>query len=225
MVYGVGDEDLPEAERLINRFTISLEIIGHELTHGVTQHEADLAYRSQSGALNESMSDVLGVLVKQKFLNQTAGEANWLMGEGLFTSNVNGVAIRSLMDPGTAYDDPILGQDPQPGHMDQYQDLPNWYDNGGVHINSGIPNHAFYFAATEIGGSAWEKAGEIWYITLRDRLRRNSDFQDAADLTFQVSGQLFGNGSAEQQAVGNGWSKVGITAAAGGGSPRRGRNR
>lgn len=112
MVYGDGDEDQPEAEALFNRFTISLEIIGHELTHGVTQHEAGLAYRSQSGALNESMSDVLGVLVKQKLLNQTADQANWLMGEGLFTSNVNGVAIRSLKDPGTAYNDPVLGQDP-----------------------------------------------------------------------------------------------------------------
>ena len=223
MVYGDGDEDLPEAERLFNRFTISLEIIGHELTHGVTQHEADLAYRSQSGALNESMSDVLGVLVKQKLLSQTADQANWLMGEGLFTSNVSGVAIRSLKDPGTAYDDPVLGQDPQPGHMDQYQDLPNWYDNGGVHINSGIPNHAFYFVATEIGGYAWEKAGEIWYITLRDRLRRNSDFQDAADMTFQVAGELFLDGSREQQAVSNGWARVGITVGVGGGPSRRGR--
>ncbi len=223
MVYGDSDEDLPEAERLFNRFTIALEIIGHELTHGVTQHEADLAYRSQSGALNESLSDVLGVLVKQKLRNETADQANWLIGDGLFTSNVNGVAIRSMQDPGTAYDDPVLGKDPQPGHMDQYQDLPNWYDNGGVHINSGIPNHAFYFVATEMGGYAWEKAGLIWYITLRDRLRRNSDFQDAADKTFQVAGELFGNASAEQQAVSAGWARVGITAAVGGGKPGRGR--
>ena len=90
------------------------------------------------------------------------------------------------------------------------KDLPAWYDNGGVHINSGIPNHAFYFVATEIGGNAWEKAGQIWYITLRDRLRRNADFQEAANLTFQVAAQLYGDGSKEQQAVRNGWSKVGI---------------
>ena len=223
MVYGDGDEDLPEAERLFNRFTIALEIIGHELTHGVTQHEANLAYRSDSGALNESLSDVLGVLVKQRLRNETADQANWLIGDGLFTSNVNGVAIRSMKEPGTAYDDPILGKDPQPGHMDQYQDLPNWYDNGGVHINSGIPNHAFYFVATEMGGYAWEKAGLIWYITLRDRLRRNSDFQDAADKTFQVAGELFGNGSAEQKAVTAGWARVGITVAVGGGPPGRGK--
>jgi len=223
MVYGDGDEDLPEAERLFNRFTIALEVIGHELTHGVTQYEADLAYRSQPGALNESFSDVFGVLTKQRALGQTAQQASWLVGEGLFTANVNGVAFRSMKEPGTAYDDPVLGKDPQPGHMDQYQNLPNWYDNGGVHINSGIPNHAFYFVATEIGGNAWETAGEIWYITLRDRLRRNSDFQDAADMTFQVAGDLFGVGSAEQQAVSNGWAGVGIKVEVAGGASRRGR--
>lgn len=223
MVYGDGDEDMPEDLRLFNRFTIALEIIGHELTHGVTQYEADLAYRSQSGALNESFSDVFGVLVKQKVLNQTADQANWLIGEGLFTANVNGVAIRSMKEPGTAYDDPVVGTDPQPGHMDQYQDLPNWYDNGGVHINSGIPNHAFYFVATGIGDYAWERAGLIWYITLRDRLRRNSDFQEAADKTFQVAAELFGSDSSEQHAVRDGWAQVGISVGVGGGPPRRGR--
>ena len=132
--------------------------------------------------------------------------------------------LYSTVHYGQGYDNAFWnGQ--QMVYGDGDEDMPNWYDTGGVHINSGIPNHAFYFVATEIGGYAWEKAGEIWYITLRDRLRRNSDFQDAADLTFQVAGQLFGNGSAEQQAVSNGWSQVGITVAAGGGSPRRGRKR
>ncbi len=214
MVYGDGDEDLPEEERLWTRFTIAVDVIGHELMHGVTQYEANLVYRSQPGALNESFSDVFGSLVKQHIRGQTAEQADWLIGEGLFTSNVNGVAIRSVKEPGTAYDDPVLGKDPQPGHMNDYQDLPPWNDNGGVHINSGIPNHAFYFVATEIGGYAWEKAGQIWYITLRDRLRRNADFQDAANLTFQVAGELYGAGGPEQQAVRNGWAKVGIDVAA-----------
>ena len=212
MVYGDGDEDLPEEERLWNRFTSAVDVIGHELTHGVTQYEANLAYRSQSGAVNESISDVFGSLVKQQTLGQTADQADWLIGEGLFTSNVNGVAIRSMKEPGTAYDDPVLGKDPQPGHMNDYQNVP--YDNGGVHINSGIPNHAFYFVATEIGGYAWDQAGEIWYVTLRDRLRRNSDFQDAANLTFRVAGELYGAESTEQQAVRNGWAQVGIGVAA-----------
>ena len=210
MVYGDGDGDLPEEERLWNRFTIAVDVIGHELTHGVTQYEANLAYRSQPGALNESFSDVFGSLVKQRVLGQSADQADWLIGAGLFTSNVNGVAIRSMKEPGTAYDDPVLGKDPQPGHMNDYQDLPPWYDNGGVHINSGILNHAFYFVATEIGGYAWEKAGQIWYVTLRDRLRRNADFQAAANLTFQVAGELYGARSPEQEAVRNGWTKVGL---------------
>ena len=84
------------------------------------------------------------------------------------------------------------------------------YDNGGVHINSGIPNRAFYIVASEIGGYAWEKAGRIWYVALRDRLRAKSDFQDAANITYAVASQLFGAGSLEHQAVRKGWSEVGI---------------
>lgn len=213
MVYGDGDEDLPEKDRLWNRFTCAIDVIGHELTHGVTQYEANLAYRFQSGALNESISDVFGSLVKQQVRNQTADQADWLIGEGLFTSNVNGVAIRSMKAPGTAYDDPVIGKDPQPAHMRDYQKLSYWEDNGGVHINSGIPNHAFYLTAVEIGGYAWQKAGLIWYIALRDRLRWNSDFDGAASLTYQVAGELFGSGSKEQNAVKNGWAQVGISVA------------
>ncbi|MBI4304550.1 MAG: M4 family metallopeptidase [Chloroflexi bacterium] len=209
MVYGDGDEDLPESERLFNRFTVSIDVIGHELTHGVTQHEAALAYRDQPGALNESLSDVFGSLVKQRARNQSAADADWLIGEGLFTSNVNGQGIRSMKAPGTAYDDPVLGKDPQPAHMRDYQKVN--YDNGGVHINSGIPNHAFYLAAMQIGGNAWEKAGLTWYITLRDKLQARSDFQDAAQLTYQVAGEHFGTGSAEQQAVRAGWEGVGLS--------------
>ena len=117
MVYGDGDEDLPVSQRLFNRFTIAMDVIGHELTHGVTQSEADLAYWEQSGALNESISDVFGVLVKQYHLNQTADQAKWLIGEGLLSANVRGIGLRSMKAPGTAYDDPVLGRDPQPGHM------------------------------------------------------------------------------------------------------------
>jgi Zn-dependent metalloprotease len=218
MVYGDGDEDLPEDERLFNRFTIAIDVIGHELTHGVTQYEARLRYWEQPGALNESFSDVFGSLVKQRTLGQTAAEADWLIGQGLLTENVNGQGMRSLKAPGTAYDDPVLGKDPQPAHMRDYKDVD--YDNGGVHINSGIPNHAFYVVAREIGGNAWEKAGRIWYVTLRDKLRTRSDFQDAARLTFQVAGELFGAGSLEQQAVRTGWAEVGLSVEGGGG--RRG---
>lgn len=219
MVYGDGDEDQPESERLFNRFTISLDIIGHELTHGVTQFEAKLVYLQQSGALNESMSDVFGSLVKQYKENETAAEADWIIGEGLFTSNVNGVGIRSMKAPGTAYDDPVIGKDPQPAHMKDYVNTIS--DNGGVHINSGIPNHAFYITALELGGHAWERAGQIWYVTLKDRLTANSKFQDCANLTFQVAGQLFGAGSIEQQAVKKGWAEVGLATDGDGGTPEQ----
>jgi Zn-dependent metalloprotease len=208
MVYGDGDEDLPADERLFNRFTIALDIIGHELTHGVTQFEAKLVYSQQPGALNESMSDVFGSLVKQYQLKQTPAEADWIIGQGLLTSNVNGVGIRSMKAPGTAYDDPVLGKDPQPAHMKDY--VSTIADNGGVHINSGIPNHAFYVTAVELGGFAWEKAGQIWYVTLRDKLDANSKFQQCADLTYHTAGELFGAGSIEQQAVKKGWAAVGL---------------
>lgn len=209
MVYGDGDEDLPEDQRLFNRFTIALGIIGHELAHGVTQFTAGLVYRSQPGALNESLSDVFGSLVKQRQRSQAAQDADWLIGEGLFSPNVNGQAIRSLKTPGTAYDDSVLGKDPQPAHMNDYKDVS--YDNGGVHINSGIPNRAFYIVATEMGGNAWEKAGRIWYVTLRDKIKPLSQFADAARLTYETAGELYGSGSLEQNAVRRGWAEVGLS--------------
>lgn len=209
MVYGDGDEDLPVSERLFNRFTIALDIIAHELTHGVTQYEANLAYWDQSGALNESMSDVFGSLVKQYQRKQTAAQADWIIGEGLFTPNIKGVGIRSMKAPGTAYDDPILGKDPQPAHMKDY--VRTVEDNGGVHINSGIPNRAFYATAVELGNYAWEKAGRIWYKTLTDKFQERATFQQACDLTFETAGEIYGANSFEQQAVKKGWSEVGIT--------------
>jgi Zn-dependent metalloprotease len=209
MVYGDGDDQLPENQRLFNRFTIAVDVIGHELTHGVTQYTANLAYANQSGSLNESFSDVFGSLVKQRRLSKTAAEADWIIGEGLFTANVNGVGIRSMKAPGTAYNDTVLGKDPQPAHIKDY--VSTTQDSGGVHINSGIPNHAFYLTAVEIGGYAWEKAGMIWYVTLRDKLKSGSVFQDAADQTYAVAGSLYGSNSLEQQAVAKGWAGVGIT--------------
>jgi Zn-dependent metalloprotease len=215
-VYGDGDEDLPPDQRIFNRFTIAIDVIGHELTHGVTQFEAKLNYSNQPGALNESMSDVFGTLVKQYSLNQTADQADWIIGAGLLTANVHGVGIRSMKAPGTAYDDPVLGKDPQPANMKDYVNTLS--DNGGVHINSGIPNHAFYVIATQLSGHSWEKAGQIWYVTLKDKLSANSNFQNCADLTYQAAGELFGAGSLEQQAVQTGWAEVGITVDTGGGT-------
>jgi Zn-dependent metalloprotease len=202
MVYGDGDGEL------FDRFTKCVDVVGHELTHGVTQYEAALEYWGQSGALNESFSDVFGSLVKQYSLTQDAEKADWLIGADLFTKKVKGVALRSMKEPGTAYNDPTIGKDPQVGHMKKYVETSS--DNGGVHINSGIPNRAFYLAAKEIGGYAWEKAGRIWYLTLTDRLRESSDFQNAANLTFEVAGDLYGKSSREQNAVRKAWDQAGL---------------
>jgi Zn-dependent metalloprotease len=203
MVFGDGDG------KLFERFTGALDIIGHELTHGVTQKEARLRYSNQSGALNESISDVFGSLIKQRARGQQAHEADWLIGVGVFGPTISGEAVRSLKAPGTAYDDKLLGKDPQPAHMAQYVNTVN--DSGGVHINSGIPNHAFYLAATTIGGPAWERAGQIWYDTLIDsRLRPTSGFRAFARICSQHAARRFGKASKEHDAVRAAWQQVGL---------------
>jgi Zn-dependent metalloprotease len=203
MVFGDGDG------QLFKRFTISLDVIGHELTHGVTEDEGPLDYQGQSGALNESISDVFGSLVKQHKLGQTAEDADWLIGAGLLADGVQGKALRSMAEPGTAYDDPVLGKDSQPANMSDYVHTVD--DNGGVHTNSGIPNRAFYLVATKLGGNAWERAGRIWYDTVRDpTLSRTSSFRRFALLTQRVARRLYGNGSDEDKAVGAAWDEVGV---------------
>ncbi|HEX7329053.1 MAG TPA: M4 family metallopeptidase [Casimicrobiaceae bacterium] len=203
MVFGDGDGDI------FNRFTASVDVIGHELTHGITADEANLVYLGQAGALNESISDVFGSLVKQYKRGETAAEADWLIGEGVFTRRVKGVALRSMKAPGTAFDDPVLGKDDQPATMAGY--VHTTADNGGVHTNSGIPNHAFYLAAIALGGHAWDVAGRIWYETLRDRrLKANATFRQFAALT--AANAVQGFGTAEQRAVAAAWQGVGIDA-------------
>lgn len=207
MIYGDGDG------KAFQRFTKCLDVIGHELTHGVTQYEAGLAYRDQSGALNESFSDVFGSLVKQWKTKQTAAKADWLIGAGLFGKGVNGVGLRSLKAPGTAYDDPLFGgKDPQPATMKGYVKLADTQagDNGGVHINSGIPNHAFYLAAIALGGFAWERAGRVWYDALCNRIRSNATFKDAAKATIASAGALYGSTHEVTKAVSEAWKQVGV---------------
>jgi Zn-dependent metalloprotease len=203
MVFGDGDNEL------FNRFTIDLDVIGHELTHGVTEVETGLVYWGQAGALNESISDVFGSLVKQYASNADAESADWLIGANLFTDAVQGQALRSMKAPGTAYDDPVLGRDPQPAHMRDY--VRTFEDNGGVHINSGIPNYAFYLSATAMGGYAWEKAGRIWYDTLLDtRVPARIGFRGFARLTAQNAARIYGFTSDECRAVREAWAQVGV---------------
>ncbi|MEU4237717.1 M4 family metallopeptidase [Actinoplanes sp. NPDC026619] len=207
MVFGDGDGEI------FTDFTGSLDVIAHELGHGVTEHTANLEYRNQSGALNESLSDVTGSMVKQWSRKQTADQADWLIGAEIFTPRVDADALRSMKAPGTAYDNELFGKDPQPDHMDRYADLPDTDegDNGGVHVNSGIPNKAFFLVATGIGGYSWEAPGHIWYESQKASTA-TTDFQGFADTTFAKAGQLYGTGSREQQAVQAGWDGVGIRA-------------
>jgi Zn-dependent metalloprotease len=208
MVFGDGDGEI------FLDFTIPVDVIGHELTHGVTQYTANLTYFGQPGALNESMSDVFGSLIKQYALGQTAAEADWLIGAGLLAPRVTGTALRSMKAPGTAYDDDVLGKDPQPATMADYVNTTD--DNGGVHINSGIPNHAFYLLATELGGNAWERAGQIWYDVLTGgELTAHAKFADFAALTVQAARERYGasGGSPEEEAVVKAWTQVGVETA------------
>lgn len=207
MVFGDGDGII------FNRFTISLDVIGHELTHGVTASEANLIYHGQSGALNESISDVFGSLVKQFKLRQTADKADWLIGAGLLAAGINGVALRSMKAPGTAYNDKVLGKDPQPADMQHF--VRTTSDNGGVHTNSGIANRAFYLASTSLGGNAWERAGQIWYDTLQDkRLPKNASFVTFANRTSANASVRYGSASIERKAVIDAWKTVGVMASA-----------
>jgi Zn-dependent metalloprotease len=202
MVFGDGDG------RLFNRFTIAPEMFGHSLGHAIIEHTAHLATEGQPGALAESFCDVFGTLARQWTLRQTAEQADWLIGVGLLGADVKGVALRSMRAPGTAYDDTQLGRDRQPAHMRDYEVTTE--DRGGAHTNCGIPNHAFYLAATAIGGYAWERAGLIWYLALRDKLKAESDFAQAAMATIEVASERFGSPSAERQAVEAAWIGVGV---------------
>ena len=205
MVFGDGDGVL------FTDFTKSLDVIAHELTHGITEFTAGLEYRNQSGALNESVSDVFGSLVKQWAGKQTANQADWLIGAEVFTPDVNADALRSMKAPGTAYNNAAFGRDPQPDHMNKYVMMPDTDEGdwGGVHINSGIPNKAFYLSAVGIGGYAWEAPGHIWYAALQASTN-TTDFQQFADTTYLKAGQLYGSQSAEQQSVFAAWKEVGI---------------
>lgn len=210
MVFGDGDG------RVFADFTKSIDVIAHELTHGVTEHTAKLQYERQPGALNESMSDVFGSLVKQWKAGQDAADADWLIGAEVFTPDIQADALRSMKAPGTAWDAAAFGRpDPQPDHMSKFVHLPvspegDW---GGVHINSGIPNKAFHLAAIGIGGKAWEAAGHIWFAALQ-AANQSTGFQAFADLTDAKAGDLCGPASAERDAVRQAWDQVGIRTSA-----------
>jgi bacillolysin len=181
MVYGDGDGSL------FAPLSGALDVVAHEITHAVTDYTAGLEYRNQSGALNESMSDVFGYFVEPN---------DYLLGEDVYTPGVSGDALRSLSNP-EAYG--------QPAHMNDY--VYTSEDNGGVHINSGIPNKAAYLTITSIGKT---KAEKIYYRALTVYLTSTSDFSDARAALLQSAADLYGYGSSTYNAVANAWTQVGV---------------
>jgi Zn-dependent metalloprotease len=201
LVFGDGDG------KIFGTFTKPVDVLGHEFSHAVTQFTAGLAYQGQSGALNESVSDCFGACVKQRLLGQTAADADWLVGQGIFLPGVSARALRDMANPGMAYDDPTLGRDPQVGNMKDYVDTSD--DSGGVHTNSGIPNRAFQLAATAIGGDTWDGAGRIWYAALTGgQVTANTDFAGFAAATVAAAGD-------HADAVRQAWGTVGVGPGAG----------
>jgi len=175
MVYGDGGD-------FLHNFSSTIDVIGHEMTHAVSEVICGLNYQDQPGALNEHCSDVFGVMCKQYYEKESAETADWLVGEGCLMPGVKGVALRSMKEPGSAYNDPRLGKDPQPGHMKGY--IRTREDNGGVHLNSGIPNKAFYNVAMAFGGNSWEKAGQIWWRALNSgKVRSTCNFSQWRQIT------------------------------------------
>jgi Thermolysin metallopeptidase, alpha-helical domain/Thermolysin metallopeptidase, catalytic domain/Emfourin len=205
LVFGDGDG------QIFDRFTTPMDVMAHEYTHGVTQFTLGLAYEDQPGALNESISDVFASMAKQHMLGQTASEADWLIGAGLFMPGINAKALRSMREPGTAYDDPQIGKDLQVGSMADY--VASDMDNGGVHINSGIPNRAFALAALDLGGHSWEKAGQVWYDTLvNGQLSARASFESFAQATVTSARRLFVDDPSIAETVQAAWVEVGVLA-------------
>ena len=201
LVFGDGDGEVFE------RFTKPVDVIAHELAHALTERTAGLVYQGQPGALNESVSDVVAACLEQRLRGQTAAEADWLIGSDLFRPGIQARGLRDMRAPGTAYDDPRLGRDPQVGHLRDYVETTE--DNGGVHLNSGIPNRAFHLAALAVGGRSWEGAGRIWYAALSGgAVGPQTDFAGFAAATVAAAGE-------HADAVRGAWEEVGVTPGSG----------
>ena len=202
MAYGDGDG-------VIFKTFIEISVIGHEMSHGVVQFSGGLEYEGQAGALNESFADVFGSMTRQYVEKTNVCESDWLVGKGILGPEINGKALRSMKMPGTAYSDAQLGQDPQPFHMDNYVNTTE--DNGGVHINSGIPNHAFYLYCMYMGGNSWGVPGQIWYDAMQRLNNPFASFHNWAVQTVQSAARIYGVGSGELQALRRAWKLVGIS--------------
>lgn len=161
-----------------------LDVTAHEVTHALTEATAGLEYQGESGALNESISDIFASNVDPD---------DWEIGEDLPDG-----AIRDMADP-ERFD--------QPAHVDDYQDLPDDVDNGGVHINSGIPNRAYYNMVQRIGREASE---QIVYRALTEHLEPDSGFEDFRTASLLAAEELYGEDSSEYRGVDAAFRDVGL---------------
>ena len=193
MVYGDGDGEI------LGPLSLALDVVAHELTHAVTERESNLVYRDQPGALNESISDIFAALVDDE---------DWQIGEDVWTPNEPGDALRDMFDP-------TKGN--QPAHMDEFVDTDQ--DNGGVHINSGIPNKAAQlmadggtFRGVTVPGIGREAMGKIFYEAQINWLHTYSDFADARDATLDAVAVVFPNDAGKAEAVAKAWDAVGLKA-------------
>jgi Zn-dependent metalloprotease len=223
MIVGDGFADDPnnpssqpsEEKIYFGNFAASIDSIAHELVHGITNATAQLEYKGQSGALNESISDVFASMIRQRHLRQTVDKADWLIAQDAFLPEQRHMALRSLKSPGKAFyipnpsgsEKPIL-KDMQVAHMSQFKAVPDEDDHGGVHVYSGIPNHAFYLAATKVGGLSWENVGEVWYLTLtKGNLTPSCTFIEFAKETVRIASTLQSNPA---EAIQSAWNQVGV---------------
>ncbi len=199
MVYGDGDG------QIFHHLTRPLEVVAHELTHGVIAHSSRLASKGEAGALNESFADVMGSLVKQWHRGQTARQADWLIGRQMMGPALRARSLRTLTGAKAYVDDPLLGTDPQPKHYRDRIRIPD--PDVGSHLNSGIPNYAFYLTAMRLGGRAWTRAGAIWYQAMTS-LPSRSRFATAAEWMTRYARRQYGTRVAH--AVATSWKEVGL---------------
>lgn len=192
---------------------VALDVVGHELTHGVVQFSAGLIYSGESGALNESMADIFGAMIERSVKGESAD--TWRLGEQCFTPNTDGDALRYLDNPHAAGNRGATTDDDPDHYSERYI---GQADGGGVHINSGISNKAFYLVAKggthHLGGSmsgiGADAAARIWYKALTSFMTARTDFKGARSATLNAAAAIYGENSREQTAVATAWSMVGV---------------
>src|SRR5262245_43630636 len=184
-------------------FSKDNDVIGHELTHGVTQHSLGLNYTNEAGGLNESMSDCFGSMFRQWEAKQDVSHADWLIGKDIMgpaAIKKGFTCLRDMANPAAKH---CLA--PQPSKFSQYR------PGMDPHQSSGIPNLAFYTTARAVGGHSWDKVGQIWYKSLTGfGPTPNMKMKAFANRTRAVAAQLYPGNTAVANAVDAGWKKVGL---------------